>query len=266
MAAAMPPNRFAVPVQATILRRIGWRSTNERPSAMSARSLPGRARRGRFFRDPDSQQGQDRDGVGDRVHGHGAGRADQSDQGGPQARPRHLSERLGCAQLAVTVDQVLLRDQDRQVALVGHVEEDGAHSAGHRHRVQLAQGEHAECGGHRHRPDDQGPGRVAPDHQPPLGVPVHDRAGRQGDERERKRGGRGEQPDLEGGGLQDDDRGQRQREPGDGRTHLADRLPAPQQQEVAMPPERAALVVPRHGFTLPGRHRVVQPRREGEAV
>jgi len=35
----MLPNRFAVPVQAVILRRIGWRSTNESPSPISARSV-----------------------------------------------------------------------------------------------------------------------------------------------------------------------------------------------------------------------------------
>jgi len=36
-ARAMLPNRFAVPVQAAILRRIGCRSTKESPSAISAR-------------------------------------------------------------------------------------------------------------------------------------------------------------------------------------------------------------------------------------
>ena len=37
MAMHMPLNRFAVPVQATILRRIGCLTTNFRPSAISAR-------------------------------------------------------------------------------------------------------------------------------------------------------------------------------------------------------------------------------------
>ncbi len=41
ISSAMPmlPNRFAVPVQAVILRRIGWRSTNDSPSAISVRSF-----------------------------------------------------------------------------------------------------------------------------------------------------------------------------------------------------------------------------------
>ncbi|HEX8007406.1 MAG TPA: hypothetical protein VF482_13350 [Trebonia sp.] len=38
-ATAMAPNRFDVPVHATILRRIGCPSTNFRPSAISARRL-----------------------------------------------------------------------------------------------------------------------------------------------------------------------------------------------------------------------------------
>ena len=33
-------NRFAVEVQPAIIRRIGWRTTNRRPSAISARRLP----------------------------------------------------------------------------------------------------------------------------------------------------------------------------------------------------------------------------------
>jgi hypothetical protein len=38
-APAIEENRFAVPVQATILRRIGSPTTNLRPSAISARRL-----------------------------------------------------------------------------------------------------------------------------------------------------------------------------------------------------------------------------------
>jgi hypothetical protein len=38
-AAAMAPNRFAVPVHAAMLRRIGCLSTNFRPSEISARSV-----------------------------------------------------------------------------------------------------------------------------------------------------------------------------------------------------------------------------------
>ncbi len=204
--------------------------------------------RRRFLAGADGEQGRHRDGVGDRVHGHGPGRADQADQAAADTRAGHLREGLGRAELAVAVDQVLLADQDGQVALVGHVEEDGAHPGGDRDCVQLAQGKYAERGGQRDRADDQHPGDVAPDHQPPLGAPVHDGAGRQGDQGEREGRRRGEQADLERGRPEHDDRGQRERELGDGGTHLADRLPAPQQQETAMPPERPAPVVPVHGL------------------
>ena len=84
---------------------------------------------------------------------------------------------------------------------------------------------------------------------PPLGVPVHQRPGRQRDQRERGGSGRGEQADLQRGGTEQDDCRQRQRELGDGRAHLADCLPAPQQQEVAMPPQASG----GHAPTLPGR-------------
>ena len=208
----------------------------------------------RFLAGTDSEQGHHRHGVGDRVRGHGRGRAEQADQAAAQARACHLRERLGRAELAVPVDQVLLADQHGQVALVGHVEEDRAHARGDRDGVQLPQGERAERGGQRDRPDDQHPGHVAPDHQPPLGAPVDDGPSGQGYQREREGGRRGEQADLEGGRPEHDDRDQRQRELGDGRAHLADRLPAPQQQEVAVPPERRARVVPPHGlhFARPG--------------
>ena len=191
----------------------------------------------RFLADADGQQRRHRDGVGDRVRRHGAGRADQADQATAQARARHLRERLGRAELAVAVHQVLLGHHHGQVALIGDVEEDGAHAGRDRDRVQLPQREHTEGGGQRHRADDQHPRHVAPDHQPPLGPPVYQGSGRQGDERERGGSGRGQQADLEGGRPEHHDGGQRQGELGDRGTHLADRLPAPQQQEVPVPPQ-----------------------------
>ena len=196
----------------------------------------------------DGEQGGHRDRVGDRVRGHGPGRADQADQDAAQTRPGQLRERLRGAELAVPLDQVGRADQDGQVALVGHVEEHGAHPGGDGDRVQLAQGERAERGGQRDRADDQHPGDVAPDHQPPLGPPVHDGAGREGDQRERESLRRGERADLEGGGAEHHYGGQRERQLGDGRARLADRLPAPQEQEVTMSPERPAWLVPRHGL------------------
>ena len=48
--------------------------------------------------------------------------------------------------------------------------------------------------------------------------------------------------------MEHHDGGQRERELGDGRARLADRLPAPQEQEVAVPPESPAWLVPRHGL------------------
>ena len=46
---------------------------------------------------------------------------------------------------------------------------------------------------------------------------------------------------FEGAGLEQDHRGQRQRQLGDRRAHLADGLAAPQQHEVAVPPQAVLL-------------------------
>jgi hypothetical protein len=196
---------------------------------------------GSLFPDPDAEQRRHRHHVRDGVRPHRRGRAHRPHQAAAQARARELGERLGSAQLAVAVHQVLRLEQHRQVALVGHVEEHGGHPGRQRHHVQLPQHQDAERPGERNPSDDQHPRRVAGQHDPALGVPVHDRAGRQGDERERGGRGRRQQAHLEGAGLEQDHRGQRQRQLGDRRAHLADGLPAPQQHEVAMPPQAVLL-------------------------
>ena len=196
---------------------------------------------GSLFPDPDAEQRRHRHHVRDGVRPHRSGRAHRSHQAAAQAGAGELGERLGSGQLAVAVHQLLRLEQHRKVALVGDVEEHGGHARRQRHHVQLPQRQDAERPGERHRSDDQHPRRVAGQHDPALGMTVDDRAGRQGDERERGRRGRGQQAHFEGARPQQDHRGQRERQLGDRRAHLADGLAAPQQQEVAVPPQAALL-------------------------
>jgi hypothetical protein len=198
---------------------------------------PSGRRSGRLFPGPDAKQRRDRYHIGNGVGRHRPGGAYRRDQAAAETRPGELGERLGGAQLAVAVHQVLLPQQDRQVALVGDVEEHRGHAGRHRHHVQLPEGQDTQRPGQRNRPDDERPRDVAGKHDAPLGTPVHEGARGQGDERERGGRGRGQQAHLEGAGLEYDDRGQRERQLGDGRSHLADALAAPEQHEVTVPPQ-----------------------------
>ena len=107
-------------------------------------------------------------------------------EGGYQASGYGGSERdsgrTGRPEFRVGVGQRFLVEQDRQVALVRDVEEDGQHAGDEGHRAQLEQRQVSQVPDQRHCRDRRGAQHVAPHHQPVAGDPVDDDAGRGGDD------------------------------------------------------------------------------------
>ncbi len=178
---------------------------------------------------------------------HIAGRVGDDGQGGPEhldetaADPGtcDLGRRTDGLQRSVARDQLVLGQQLGQEALVGDVEEDGRHAGDQGDDVQLHHRQHTGDGGqrdarHRHRPHD-----IGADHQRQLAHPVDPGPGRQSDQQERGGFRGGEQPHLEGGGVELEHRDERQGDQGDLGTELSGRGTGEQEAEIAQT-QRAA--------------------------
>ena len=152
------------------------------------------------------------------------------------ARPATCASDSG--QLAVAVDQLRRRDQDRQVGLVVHVDEDGQHTAHQGHHEQLGHGEHAGRPGDRDAGEHERPACIAGDHFPSPRQAIDDHTGGQPHQQERHRRRRRQEADLEGSDVQSCDGQQREGQKADLASQAADRLTTPQHQEVTMPPQR----------------------------
>ncbi len=180
----------------------------------------------------EGEEGEDEGGrVDDECHRCGDGCHDRAADAGAA----HLDDVPGGLQLDVALDQLLVVDQVRQVALEGRVEEGGAHRHAERHHVQLAQCQHVQPGRQGDRGEQQGAAGVADQHHPPLAHPVHPCADWQADQQCGEVFEDDQQARLERRSVQGLDRHQRQRDQGHARADLADRVTGPEAAEVPVP-------------------------------
>jgi hypothetical protein len=130
---------------------------------------------------------------------------------------------------------VVAADEVRQVALVGDVEEDGAHTGQHGDHEQLDHRQVSGPPGHRHATQQHGPAQVARDQHLAATQPVDPGAGRQTDEQEGEGLAGGEHADLEVARLQRQHRDQWQREHAHLGAELADGVGHEELAEVELP-------------------------------
>ena len=183
----------------------------------------------------EARRPQEADGVEkDRVR---SGECPDQDAGQPGAGER----RCGSAdlELRVAVDELVSVDERGQVRLVRDVEEHRADADEEADGVELPDGERVEGIRDRHRRQCRCSPEVAEDEDRLASQPIDPDPCRQREEQERKEFDGSEQGNLEGARLEDQDRGERQRELRDLRAELADRLRRPEPQEVRVSPESA---------------------------
>ena len=174
----------------------------------------------------------------DRVPG-----AERADEHAAEARAGNLPERLARTELAVRIHEVLGLDKDRQVALVGDVEEDGEHAGDDCDDEELRQVEHAEGVGDRDRADDGHAADVRPDEHRSAAPSVDPRTGGQRDEEEGELRAHGQRADFERRRVEGDDREERDCQLGDRAADLTHRLPRPEKDEVSVLEERSLLLL-----------------------
>src|SRR5439155_18030517 len=166
-------------------------------------------------------------------------RAGRRNHHAADAGAAELRWRCGDLQLRVRVDQVLPPDERREIRLVGDVEEDRQDTGCERGGEELPRLQDAE----RIREWDRGKrdsaSEVSDDQQRTSPQPVYPDARGQREEEERELLEDRQRRNRERARVQDPDRGDREREQRHLRAELADRLAAPELEEVAVPPQLA---------------------------
>ena len=176
-----------------------------------------------------------------RVQGDREGSADHLDQATCHGRASDHRDRLRGLQLGVALADVLRLDDVRQVALVGHVEEDRAHAHDQRDGEQLHQRQDVEDPGERQRGQRHGPDQVVAHQHTLLAPAVHPGAGRQPDDQERQELAGPEESHLELVRVQQGHGQHRQRKHGELGADLADRVADEELPEVVVAQQPAAL-------------------------
>ena len=188
---------------------------------------------GRFDRDQGKRGKEKRQCI----DGHRLRAPDPLDQETGDGRPRHLGGGATDLELRVALEQVRTVHQHRQIGLVGDVEEHRKNAGTERDDVELFEGQHVEQVGDRDRSDGQHAAQVAGDHDraapKPIGVDAGDQAQRgKGQELEPR-----QHPNLEGTGMENQDRHGGDGEEGHLAAELADRLAGPEFEKVPVAPE-----------------------------
>ena len=131
-----------------------------------------------------------RDEVGQRVDHQRQWRAEDAHQGPSQRGADHLRAGRGRFQPAVGLDELVPRDQGRDIGEIGDVEEDreGLDQKGDRH--QKLDPQHPERGSQRDRGEQDRPCDVRGDHHRPSPQAIDPRPGKQAEEQMRQTGRR----------------------------------------------------------------------------
>ena len=157
----------------------------------------------------------------------------------PPARVRRISATESTAALAVGVELALARHEIGDVDVIGEVEEHRAMpviaATQYRTGSDSTWAAPRRNGRERHCAD-----YVGRDEQRTAAVAIHPSSRRPGHQHAGKRQRNGQQAELVGGRVNDQDGGHRQRGTRNARADGGDALRAPQQQEIAMPPESGA--------------------------
>ena len=236
--------KFEVAVQPACARRFGIAEDEAEPLlelGPQARLLPvGRRDRRGLLGLADPEEEETRADEAECVDEHGVGRREDLDEDAAEAGPADLRGRAADLELRVAVDDLLALDERRQVRLVRDVEEDLERAD------EEADDEQLRRASARPRSTRSGRSRGAPRGRSRPTIRIGRRGsrsthtpagsvkrmnGRNSDDPERR--------DLEGAGVEDEDRDERHRELTDLRAELADRLRRPELQEVGVAPEAA---------------------------
>jgi len=189
---------------------------------------------------PDEEHEERRYDERDRVEEDRDRRGDDPDEVAGDARPSDLRGRLADLELRVALDELVALDDRRQVALVGDIEEHRQRSRDEGHDIELPDRQGAEQVGDRDRDEGEGPAQVARDHDRAAAEAIDPRPGRQREQDERQELDRAEQREREWLDLEDERRGERDRERADLRAEDADRLGRPDLLEVGVADETRA--------------------------
>ena len=120
---------------------------------------------------------------------------------------------------------------DRQVGVVGGVEERRQDRREPGHDQQLREGQDPEREGDGHGPEQDRPPEIGPDEHRPPAQPIHPRAGHEPEDERRAELQRAQERDLDRPGAQHEDRRQRQGDPRDERPEDRDRRGGPDADE-----------------------------------
>ena len=238
-AAATPLNRLEVAVVAAIARkeRVAEDEAQAFGDAVHEPGVPALRHGGPWLGCANGAQGDGGDDEAHRVDRHRGGAPDGLDEATGDARAGHRRHLRAAGELGVALHQVLPTDQGGKVRLVGDVEEDREDPGGQRHDEELGERQTADGVGDRNRAQREHPSQVGPDHGRGAAHAVDPHAGREPDDEKGRRRRRGEEPHLEGRGVECPHRQQGDGEQADLRAELADGLTAPEQPEVAVAPE-----------------------------
>ena len=167
------------------------------------------------------------------------GRRDRGDEHAGDSRPCERRGRAADLELRVAVHELFPGDERRQVRLVRDVEEHGQRADGEADDVELPDRQRVKGVEERDRRERQPAADVRDDEDRAAPQAVDPDARRQREEQERQELGHSDGRHLERAGIEDEDRGERDRELRDLRSDQADRLGGPELQEVRVPPEPA---------------------------
>src|SRR5439155_22358308 len=157
-----------------------------------------------------------------------------------EARPGQHSDREAGGELVVAFHDVGGADQGRDVGEVGDVEENAADARDEGDNEELSEADDIERERDRYRGECDATHGVGKDHQWAAAHTIDEHAGEQGKDGKREALRRDQQADEKGGSVKAKDRERRQCEDGDLGADDADRLPRPELEEIAIPPEPAA--------------------------
>ena len=148
-----------------------------------------------------------------------------------------LGCRAGCSQGAVRLDESLALDDGRQIGVVGGIEERREDRRAERDGDELEQAQPTADIGDRDRGQEGSPAEVGPDEDGSATEPVDPRPSDEPEHECRTEVDGPDEGDLEGTGIEEQDRDERQRHPGDERPEDRDRRRRPDTDEGAVPPQ-----------------------------
>ena len=175
-----------------------------------------------------------------RVDGDRERRGQPRDQRAAERGTRDLGDGVERLALAVRVEQAFPADEVGDVDVVGELEQHARDAGDRGDGEQQRQRQHPGPCGERNRRERAGADQVGADQHRPAAVPVDPAAAGERDQHAGQRRRGGEQAQVERARADDEDRRHRQRGARDARADRGDALRAPQQQEIAVPPQAAA--------------------------